>query len=111
MEVFAKDTKMEKLISSDRELQKAYGAPTARIIQRRISELRALSNLQMATTLPQLKFHALSGNRKNQWAIKIDGNNRMILIEAHKNTCPPPNTSDISHITAVTITELCIDYH
>lgn len=111
MEVFAKDKKMEKLISSDKALQKAYGAPTARIIQRRISELRALSNLQMAITLPQLKFHALSGNRKNQWAIKIDGNNRMILIEAQQNSCPSPNTSDLSHITAITITELCIDYH
>ena len=111
MEVLAKDRKMQKLMDSPAMLQKAFGKKIANKINLRLEELEAMDNLEIAQRLPHLYFHALSGNRKGQWAIKLDENNRMLIIETQREGRPLAGPLNLRDITSVTIIELCIDYH
>lgn len=111
MEVRAKDTKMEKLLGDTKALIRAYGPQHAKAIQLRIRQLEASPNLELAHRFPQLKLHALSGDLKGKWGIRLDKNYRMLIIETQSKGCPPEEPSRPCDITSVTITELCIDYH
>ena len=111
MEVRAKDTKMEKLLGDTKALIRTYGPQHAKTIQLRIRQLEASPNLELAHRFPQLKLHALTGNRAGQWGIWLDKNYRMLIIDTQSCGRPQAGTSSPRDITSVTITELCIDYH
>lgn len=108
MEVLTRDRKMQKLTGDRAKLQKVYGKKLAQAIYRVLAQLQAMPNLEEATRLSHLRFHGLTGSRQGQWALKLDENNRMIIIETGHGGNPPRNLRDI---TSVTIIELCIDYH
>lgn len=111
MEVRAKNQKTAELMGDEKGLRRAFGKKIALCIMERISMLQALDNLEQASKIRHFRFHQLSGNRQGQWAIKLDENNRMIIIETSHSTCPPPGTRNLRDIKSVTIIELCIDYH
>lgn len=111
MEVRAKDTKMEKLLGDSKALVRAYGPQHAKTIQLRIRQLEASPNLEMAHQFPQLKLHALTGDLKGKWGIRLDKNYRMLIIDTQSKGSPAAGTSSPRDITSVTITELCVDYH
>lgn len=111
MEVRPKDKSMEKLLGDTKALIRAYGPQHAKAIQLRIRQLEASPNLEMAHRFPQLKLHALIGDLKGKWGIRLDKNYRMLIIETQCKGCPPAGTSSPRDITSVTITELRTDYH
>lgn len=88
------------------------GASGTRRIARRIFELINSDNLYMFSLIPSVGFHALNGDRKGQWAIKINANRRMIIISPDG---PPPkdhgNIEYLKTVRKVKIEELCVDYH
>jgi len=47
--------------------------------QRRISDLNAISSLDQISPLKSLNLHKLSGDRKGQWAITINGPWRLVF--------------------------------
>lgn len=112
MEVTGQNAKMQRMLNSEQSIKKAYGADHARIILRRIAELKAAENMEQLKFLPHLKFHQLIGNRKKQWAIKIDKNYRMILrLPEGCNAFSDSEGIDLSAITTVVIENPCVDYH
>lgn len=85
------DTKrLERLCNSDRELVKKNGPLRAKLIRRRLGELRAAPNLEVMRNLPG-RCHELIGDRKGTLSIDLDGPFRL-LFEPAEN--PPPAKPD-----------------
>ncbi len=59
--------------------RRRWGEKVARIYVRRINQLFACATTDDLRTLPALRFHALKGERKGEYAIDIDGFWRIIL--------------------------------
>lgn len=112
MEVEAADKKIQKILENQSKLCIKYGADMAKKILQRIAELKAAENLEVVCKFKHLGCHQLQGDRKGQWAITLKNNYRMILIEATGRLSYLQDGSiDLTRITAVTIKELCTDYH
>lgn len=111
MIIHFRNNKLEKTFSSEKELTRSYGAEQARVIARRVSELKAARCLADLRTLPQLRAHELAGDRNGQISITIRHPYRLILLPANE---PLPRLDDgglnWSAVTEVTVIEI-VDYH
>jgi plasmid maintenance system killer protein len=70
--------RLEKLCNSDRELVRAFGPQRAKVLRRRLDQLRAAENLDVMRTLPG-RCHELTGDRKGTLSIDLDGPYRLIF--------------------------------
>jgi proteic killer suppression protein len=106
-----RNTKLEKVFSSEKELTRSYGAEQGRMLVRRVSELKAARCLADLRLLPQLRAHELTGDRKGQISITSRHPYRLILLNANE---PESKLSDggldWSAVTEVTVIEV-VDYH
>lgn len=112
MIVLPKNNRMMKLLTKRASIIENFGADSAKKIMQRISEMKQSENLYVLSILPGTGFHLLHGDRRGQWALKINANRRMIIISTDYH--PTENYGGVEHlktITSVTIEELCIDYH
>lgn len=111
MLIHFRNTKLEKTFSSEKELTRSYGAEQARVLMRRVSELKAARCLADLRLLPQLRAHELAGDRKGQISLTIRQPYRLILLPANE---PVPRLEngglDWAATTAVTVIEV-VDYH
>jgi plasmid maintenance system killer protein len=100
-----------RLLASETELVRRYGDRLGRRIVARVSLLRSLPTLGAGHAFPELGLHQLGQNRDEQFAIKLDGANRLILTVAND---PIPRKADggidLSAVTRVEIQEI-VDYH
>jgi toxin HigB-1 len=62
-------TKLAKILNSDKELRKIYGADCGRRIRHRLDDLFAAENLAVVRSLPQMRCHMLTGDRQGQLAV------------------------------------------
>ena len=110
MEVDTKNEKMRKLIKREALIAKEYGAQISGKIFSRIQDLIHAENLYVVSKIRSVGLHPLHGDRKGQWAIKLNGNRRMIIIipEGRGDLASPEY---LETVTRVRIEELCIDYH
>ena len=90
MKLTYKTKKLEKSLTKDYELIKAYGSLSKKIKQR-ILELKAAENLEVITTLPALRLHPHKGKNKGIWSIDIYKNWRILFTVAHN---PVPQKED-----------------
>ena len=58
---------------------KTWGPDIGRTYIRRIRSIQAVERFEDLRKLPQLAFHALTGNRSGEFAITIIGKMRLIL--------------------------------
>jgi plasmid maintenance system killer protein len=104
-------TKLEKLLNSGKELRKTYGADCGDRIRRRLDDLHAAETLAVAKTLPQMRCHGLSGDRKGQIAADAKHPYRIVFEPADD---PVPKTSDggldWARVRTIRILEV-VDYH
>jgi proteic killer suppression protein len=104
------DNKLEKLINDLKSLQKEYGQIGAKIVRRRLDDLRASTTLADIRHLPG-KYHELKENRKGQIAAHLEEPKRLIFVPDHD---PVPLTEngamDWKAINSIKIIEI-IDYH
>lgn len=101
MELSFSSGKLEKTLTSERELKKNYQAQWVSKIKMRMKEL------EIADTLGELRdgpghWHPLTGNLAPMWAGEISGNFRMLITPGSEGTA--------AEVTAVTIEEIS-DYH
>ncbi|SEL60616.1 killer suppression protein [Ectothiorhodospira marina] len=93
MEVDFKNKRLRKQLSEARQLQKVFGERRARLLQRRLSVLRAARSL--GDFLPPLsgpeRCHELTGNRQGQLSMDLDHPYRLIFCPHHE---PPPRKQD-----------------
>jgi len=82
--------RLEKLCNSDRELVRSFGPRRAKLIRRRLDQLRAADSLEVMRNLPG-RCHELIGDRKGTLSIDLDGPYRLIFEPAE---IPPPSKPD-----------------
>ncbi len=106
MKIQYKTKKLEKTLTSDKELQKNYGV-LARKIKKRINELTSAENLSVIEKLPALRLHPHKGNNKDIWSIDIQANWRILFSIGND---PIPILEDgginIKEVTIITITSV-----
>src|SRR5258707_546532 len=90
MEIFFAEAKEATDLNDSKRLVRLHGAQRARLIRRRLDDLRAAANLQVMRTLPG-RCHELKGDRRRQLSVDLDGPYRLIFRPAHN---PIPEKPD-----------------
>ncbi len=89
-----------------RLLVRSHNLQRAKLIRRRLDDLRAAPDLETMRNLPG-RCHELKGDRAQQLSLDLDGPYRLILYSAH-NPVPlkPDGGMDWKKVTAVIIKEV-----
>jgi len=110
MQLLFKTRKLEKQLTQPVELQKAYGKHSKKISQR-IADLKAADNLGIIGQIPGAGLHRLSGERKNEYAVNVSANYRLIFEPDYPEV---PQKEDGGHdLRKIKIIKLLMiqDYH
>ena len=87
-----------------------HGAQRAKLIRRRLDDLAAADNLEIALSLPG-HCHPLREDRRGQFAISLDGPYRLIFEPADDPLPTDENGDwDLANVTTIRIIEV-VDYH
>lgn len=79
MEVRFKTNKLQKQYENSKDAIKAYGLDVAKKYINRVNLLKSAKSFDDLSTIPQLKFHPLTGDRKGEFAISLTGFYRLII--------------------------------
>ena len=111
MDIAFRTRKLEKTVNAADTLQRAYGAPMARVIMLRMAVLRAARNLSLVPTTPPERRHQLVGDRDEQFAVDLVHPYRLVF-EANHEPVPRKDDGGIDkeRVTAITILDV-VDYH
>jgi len=90
VEITYKSRKLERQLTTPKELIKAYGQLAAKIKQR-LTNLKAADNLAIMKTIPAARCHELLGNHKGILAVDVSENYRIIFEPCHH---PTPQKDD-----------------
>lgn len=82
MQVFFRSKKLQKICSSAKEIQKAFGAVRAQKLQQRLLDLRAADHLGQISRLPPARCHEMTGDRQGQLSVELDHPYRLFFIPA-----------------------------
>jgi len=111
MEISYKSHRLARTVKDLSSIAKAYGT-RAKLVNKRLKELKSAKDLSDFKYLPQANCHELNNNRKGELAIDISANHRIIFIPNHE---PIPQNDDggmdWSSINSITITVIGEDYH
>lgn len=109
MKILFSSMGLRKRCTIDREAAKTWGT-RAKIIRRRLDDLRAAETLEVMRNLPG-KCHELSEDRKGQLSVHLDKNYRLIF-EPADNPLPikPDGGLDWSQVREIRVIEV-EDYH
>ena len=111
MEISFKNTKLAKVLNSERELVRAYGPDNGRRIGRRLQNIADATTLEELARLPQTRVHELSGDRDEQISVDVKHPYRLILVSNHEETPRKPDGGlDWARITKVKVVEI-VDTH
>ena len=110
MKITFENKKLQKLVEDYSKLQKKYGQARAKLIVRRLGDLKDVNNLEEARHIPG-KCHELRENRKGQWAIALDGPWRLIFTP-HNDPIPQNEHGQYIwiEIESIEVMEI-VDYH
>ena len=110
MDVYFLSSQLAKVLASETERKRRYGARNAQLIAQRLDNLRFAANLEVMRTLPG-RLHELKGERAGTFSLHLDGGLRLILEPGES---PPPVKADggldLKSIRSVVILEI-VDYH
>ncbi len=98
MEIRYKNKKIEKICTEVKTAEKAYGREMAEKIHQRIDEITASETVEMMILFHIGRCHALSQNRKGQFAVDLVHPYRLVFKK------------DDAEIQIVKILEI-VDYH
>ena len=90
MEILFKDDRLRRDCTIERWMQRAWGANRARILRRRLDQLRAADNLEHIR-LVHGRTHELDGNRAGHVSLDLDGGHRLLVTPASN---PTPRKAD-----------------
>lgn len=85
MKITYKNNKLEKICTDFSKAKKVYGNQIATKLIQRINELEASNNLYDMSQIRSARLHQLKGNRKEEYAIMLTGNYRLILTSTAGN--------------------------
>jgi plasmid maintenance system killer protein len=106
MEINFANEKLGQDINDAKRLLTRYGQQRAKILRRRLDDLRAAATLDIMRTLPG-RCHELSGDRKNQLSLDLDGPYRLIFCPNHMPMPRKPDGGlDWCEVKQITILEI-----
>ncbi len=111
MDILFGSNKLRKTCTSGAEAVKVYGPQCAKQLRTRLDDMAAAPTMDVLRTLPQVRCHELTGDRKGQLAVDLKHPYRLVFRPAN-NPVPlkPDGGLDWSQVTAITILEV-VDYH
>jgi plasmid maintenance system killer protein len=78
--------KLEKLLSTQKELMRTYGPDNGKRIALRLQNIADASNLAELAKLPQTRLHELSGDRDEQISLDVKHPYRLLFAVDHDQT-------------------------
>ncbi|MDP2370673.1 hypothetical protein [Rhodoferax sp.] len=103
-------TKLRKVLSDEREMERRYGQ-LAKPLKSRLSVLRRARNLADVPTVPPERCHQLSQERDEQFAVDLRHPHRLVFVVDND---PVPRKADggidLSAVTAIRVVDV-VDYH
>ena len=103
MDIEFADPKFAKEVNDAKLLQRRHGERRAKLIRRRLDELRAAQTLEVMRTLPAPRCHELLGNRAKQLSVDLDHPYRLIFIPVEPIPTKPDGGLDWLRVAAVSI--------
>lgn len=89
--------------NSQKKLRRAHGVIRAKLINRRLDQLRAAPNLGTMRTLPG-RSHELTGNHKGSISIDLDGPYRLLFCPVHSPVpIKPDGGLDWAQVTMICV--------
>jgi proteic killer suppression protein len=79
MKIRFESKKFEREVNDDSQLRRSRGDRQAKLIRRRLDELRAADTLADMRTLPAARCHELRGDRKGQISVDLDHPYRLLF--------------------------------
>jgi len=110
MIIYYEHRQLQKATSEYREAVREWGSESAKKLFRRLQQLQAASTLDEMHGVPGARFHALTNNRKGQFALDLKHPARLIIKPAEPVPRTPDGGIDISRVTEIIIVEV-VDYH
>lgn len=104
------DKKLGKLVNNDRRMQKEFGLLRAKLLRRRLAQLKDATTLEDVRNLPG-NYHELKNDRKGQWACNLDHPYRLVF-KPHEDPIPTNHGGQYVwlEIVGVEVIEI-INYH
>jgi plasmid maintenance system killer protein len=106
LEIGFEDPKFAAVCNDDTLLKRRHNVQRAKLIRRRLDDLRAAPTLETMLNLPG-RCHELKGDRAGQLSLDLDGPNRLILRPSQ--ALPPKKDDgglDWSKVKAVVVVEV-----
>ncbi len=111
MDILFQDQKLAKVCNNESLLIRKHGPVCARLIRRRLDELKVAENLEVLRSLPQMRCHELKGNREGTLAVDLEHPYRLIFEPANDPTPRKPDSGlDWNRVTAIRVLSV-EDYH
>ena len=79
MDILFKTRKLQKQCNSQVLLVRSYGPRCAKLIRRRLDELRAANSLQDIRSFPQARCHELKGNYAGKLSVDLEHPYRLLF--------------------------------
>ncbi len=111
MDILFNTTKLLKECTDARQMLRRHGPLRSKLLQKRLTELRAASVLDDIRKLPQARCHELRENRKGELAVDLDHPYRLIF-EVANDPKPTKDDGGLDWLKTTTIRITGIeDYH
>jgi len=101
--------RLQKVMSTQKQMRKQFGDDVARRVQGRLSQLEAADSLEDLRHLPG-RCHELTGDRAGHLAIDLKHPYRLIFAPAEPIPLKEDGGLDRSGVTSIVISEV-VDYH
>lgn len=95
--------KFAKEVNDTRQLTRNQGEQRAKLIRRRLDELRAADTLDVLRTLPAARCHELRGNRKGQLSVDLDHPYRLLFTPVPPLPTKADGGLDWKQVTAIIV--------
>jgi proteic killer suppression protein len=112
MDILFQDQKLEKICNDDSLRRRKFGTVCAKLLGRRLDDMRDSENLEEFRSLPQGRCHELTQDRKGTLAVDLVHPARLIFEPANDPIPRKPDGGlDWKGVTAVRILTVEEDYH
>src|SRR5579884_2919039 len=103
MEILFNDPEDAAAWNDNKRLMRLHGTARAKLIRRRLDDLRAAPTLAVMRALPG-RCHELRGERAGQLSVDLDGPYRLIFTPAHTPfPVKPDGGLDWQQVTAIVL--------
>ena len=104
MEILFKDNMIRKICNKHHVAVRKWGEENARLLRKRMDEIRDSENLAVLMMIPQARCHPLKGNMKGKFSVDLKHPYRLIFAPADDPLPEMPNGGlDCRRVTIVEI--------